>query len=251
MKFPWIPILCYHRVCPQKEVGTDSKSLCVTPAQFKNQMALLKLFRYQPISLQDLTAFLQSRKNINSRSVVLTFDDGYEDNYLYAFPILKRFSFPATIFLVTDLIGKKNLWDSGTTSLLNETQIEEMSQNGIIFGSHTATHIDLTQKSSGEVREELQRSRIKLEELTSRFDIPFCYPYARVNETSKNLAQESGYFCALAGDRGAQIQKQNYFELTRIQIFPSDSTFRFWKKIQPWYPQWLRFQQKLKNSKVS
>ena len=147
MKVPWIPILCYHRVCPKNEIGKDSPSLCVTPEQFKNQMSLLKLLGYLPLSVQALLASLQGRRNLGRRPVLLTFDDGYADNYVYAFPILKKFSFTAVIFLVTDFLGKKNVWDSGSVSLLNEGQVEEMHMNGISFGSHTATHIDLNQKS--------------------------------------------------------------------------------------------------------
>src|SRR3989338_5209539 len=110
----WVPILCYHRICPMEEVGKDSRSLCVTPKQFERQMFLLKALGYQPTTLQELSAHLKDQKNIKKRSIVLTFDDGYEDNYTYAFPLLKKYSFPATIFLVTDWIGKKNVWDSGT-----------------------------------------------------------------------------------------------------------------------------------------
>lgn len=247
----WVPIFCYHRICPEEEIGTDSRSLCVSPAQFERQMFLLKILGYRTISLQDLVSYYQDRKNIHSRSVVLTFDDGYEDNYFYAFPVLRKLKFRATIFLVTDLIGKKNSWDSGKVPLLKESQIEEMHSAGIDFGSHTATHLDLTQTNGNLIKEELLRSKEKLISLTRRLEVSFCYPYARTNETAKKLVEEAGYFCALAGSEGIGEGAEELFSMHRIQIFPSNNLFDFWRKLQSWYPYWMKVQQqKLKSSKT-
>lgn len=218
--------------------------MCVFPPQFERQMFLLKLLRIQTISLQDLVSFYQARKNIHPRSVVLTFDDGYEDNYFYAFPILRKYGLRATIFLVTDLIGKKNSWDSGTIQLLRESQIEEMHSAGIDFGSHTATHLDLTQTNGNLIREELLRSKEKLISLTRRLEISFCYPYARASEAAKKVVQEAGYFCALAGSEGIGEEVEDLFSLHRIQIFPSNNLFDFWRKLQSWYPRWMKYIQK-------
>lgn len=243
----WIPILCYHRVCPIKERGPDSPSLCLTPEQFSKQMFLLKVFGYHPITVQNLIAALEERKLPPSKAVCITFDDGYKDNYLYAFPILKRFSYPATIFLVTEFIGMKNSWDSGAVPLLNMNEIEEMMLYGEFeFGSHTERHLDLSQADETLVKKELEFSKKKIEEITSRFDIPFCYPYSRLNPLAKELVKEAGFICGFAGDEGPMEQKQDLFQLMRIQIFPSTSLFGFWKKLQPWYPKWMRFQQGLK-----
>ncbi|MBI1979508.1 MAG: polysaccharide deacetylase family protein [Elusimicrobia bacterium] len=243
----WIPVLCYHRVCPVFERGIDSPSLCVTPDQFKRQLRLLKFLGYRSITPQDLVAYRQSRKNPPRKSALLTFDDGYEDNYLYAFPLLKQFSMTATLFLVTDSIGKKNGWDSGSLSLLNESQIEEMHLSGIQFGSHTAGHLDLSQADSEVTKRELLVSKEKVQDLTSRLDIPFCYPYSRLNSQSKQLVKDAGYSCAFAGDRNFE-EGEDIFDLMRIQVFPSTSLLGFWKKLQPWYPAWYRFQKGIKKS---
>ncbi|MBI2118314.1 MAG: polysaccharide deacetylase family protein [Elusimicrobia bacterium] len=242
----WIPILCYHRVCPPAERGQDSPSLCVTPEQFSKQMLLLKIFGYKPITVQNLTEILEDRKLPPHKAVCITFDDGYKDNYLYAFSILKRFSYPAVIFLVTERIGLKNSWDSGSLSLLNFNEIEEMSFKGIQFGSHTASHLDLSQADEALIKKELEISKKKIEEITSRLDIPFCYPYSRLNPLAKQLVKEAGFICGFAGDEAPVEQKQDLFQLMRIQIFPSTSIFGFWKKLQPWYPKWMQFQKKLK-----
>ncbi len=246
MKPRWVPILCYHRVCPESEFGSDSRSLCVTPEQFTQQMAFLKLLRYKPVSLQNLVASLRGQKNIPERSVAITFDDGYEDNYLHAFPVLKKFGFTAAIFLVTDFIGKTNAWDSGTRKLLSAEQIEEMQSAGIVFGSHCANHVDLSRANAETIRRELEASRVKIEAITERRDIAFCYPYARLNDECERLVKEAGYLCAVAMDSGPMDQAGDLFQLRRVQVFPSTSLFGFWKKIQPWYPRWLAFQQKVK-----
>ena len=245
MNPPGIPILCYHRVCPEGDFG-KIRSLCVRPEDFGWQMLWLKILGYSALSVQTLVHYLRLQKNVPSRSVVITFDDGYGDNYTYAFPILKKFGFAANIFLVTDLIGKTNVWDGENVPLLTEDQIKEMRDAGIVFGSHTATHLDTTQSAPPRILEELERSKKKIEDLTWRKDVPFCYPYSRLSPEIKRRVREAGYLCGLAVDSGPLDQSQDLFELRRVQVFPSTSLFGFWKKLQSWYPRWMEFQRKLK-----
>ncbi len=240
MSRPWVPILCYHRVCPRTDPEFNFASLSVTPENFAAQMGLLKKLRYNPVSLQNLSACLNDQKNLPPRSVAITFDDGYEDNYTYAFPILKKYGFPSTIFLVTDHIKGKNVWDSGKTALLNREQIEEMQLGGVNFGSHTANHVDLSKEKEESARRELKKSYDALVEITQRTDIPFCYPYTRYTDDAKRWVKEAGYNCAVAGDRGKLNQSEDLFDLWRVQVFPSTGLFGFWKKIQSWYPVWQR-----------
>ncbi len=241
-----IPVLCYHRVCPKSERGQDSPSLCVSPEQFESQMGLLKLLGYTTVSVQNAAAAMERRKNLPARSVAVTFDDGYEDNYTYAFPILKKMGFMATVFLITDFIGKTNAWDSGKVRLLNEGQIREMHRNGIVFGSHTVSHLDMSKASAEQMKDELMRSKQVVDGLTSRVDTVFCYPYTRLNAQAKLLVKESGYFCAVSGDPLNLLDKNDIFEIPRVQVFPSTSLFGFWKKIQPWYPAWMRMVKEFK-----
>jgi peptidoglycan/xylan/chitin deacetylase (PgdA/CDA1 family) len=241
-----VPILCYHRVCPKKDFGKYD-ALCVTPEAFRAQMKLLKALGYSSFSVQNLAAYLNLQKNLPSKSVVITFDDGYEDNYTHAYPILKETGMIGNIFLVTGRIGGANVWDQEKIALLNEAQIKEMHEGGVVFGSHTVNHVDLSQAPEDQIREELAASKKKLEEITSRTDVVLCYPYGRFNETVKRLARDAGYLCALAVDAGpVEKQGSDLFELRRMQIFPSTSLLGFWKKSQSWYPRWMQIQKKLK-----
>jgi peptidoglycan/xylan/chitin deacetylase (PgdA/CDA1 family) len=234
-------------VCPADQRGADSPSLSVTPEQFENQLRLLKILGYRTLSVPDFRAVLQGRKNPPKKPVVLTFDDGYRDNYRYAYPILKKYGFTAEIFLVTE--RDRNVWDSGTQELLSPGEIEEMHLGGIGFGSHTATHLDLSKAADASAREELKRSREAVSKLTSRTDISFCYPYSRLTPEAKQWVREAGYVCAFSGDSGPEDQASDLFEVMRIQVFPSTSLFGFWKKIQPWYPAWIGWQRKRKQAR--
>jgi peptidoglycan/xylan/chitin deacetylase (PgdA/CDA1 family) len=244
----WVPILCYHRICPLSDFGSV-RALCVTPERFRSQMRLLRTLGYTALTVHDLVACFHLRKPIASKSVVITFDDGYEDNFTHAYPILQAFELTATIFLVTDLIGKVNAWDQEQVPLLKTEQIRQMSDGGITFGSHTSTHIDLSKGSAEQVRTELQASRKTLEEITSRSDTPFCYPYGRLTEDAKRMVRAEQYVCGVALDSGPWDQAQDLFELRRVPVFPGTSLFGFWRRVQPWYPRWAELRRKLQFKK--
>ncbi len=242
----WVPILCYHRVCPENEFG-KFRSLCVTPENFRSQMRLLKRLGYTSLSIQNFAANLRLQKNIPSKSVVITFDDGYRDNFTHAFPILKEFGVTANIFLVTDLIGKVNAWDQEQVPLLSADEIRLMRDGGVVFGSHTANHVDMTVVEPETVKNELKISQAALEEITRRKDIPFCYPYGRMHAEAKRWVRDAGYVCGVAVDSGPLDQGLDFFELRRVQVFPSTTLFGFWKKLQPWYPRFAAWQKKFKS----
>ena len=127
-----VPILVYHEI---KSVDPRDVLLNVTVRNFEAQMSYLKRHNYHVISLDELVASRGKGRAPAHHSIVLTFDGGYEDVYTRAFPVLKQYGFPATVFLVVRLVGKKGYltWD----------QIKEMEKSGIIFGSHAITHAAL------------------------------------------------------------------------------------------------------------
>ncbi|MFA5363307.1 MAG: polysaccharide deacetylase family protein, partial [Candidatus Omnitrophota bacterium] len=125
-----VPILMYHRF------GYQKNSLSVTPENFERQLVYLKNNGYRVISLDALVQGIGQNKKFGRKTAVITVDDGWEDNYTCAYPVLKKFGFPVTIFLAVDLIGKK-------PEFLTWEQVKTMQKDKIGFGCHTKNHIYL------------------------------------------------------------------------------------------------------------
>ena len=162
-----IPVLMYHRVVPA--VPTNSRhGIWVTAHSFEQNLVSLKQRGYSSITFEQYRLFLTGEFTLPVKPIILTFDDGYEDNYMYAFPLLKKFGFSAVIFLVADSTRQTNFWDidEPQVQLVNKKQIREMVAAGIEFGSHTVTHPNLSQCSPEQMRKEFVESKQAIEQLT-------------------------------------------------------------------------------------
>lgn len=215
-----IPILMYHKVSPDPRSG--GLGLRVPPRNFEIQMKLLSNLGYQSVNLDDVVAYLRDGGPLPDKPVVITFDDGYRDNFYWARPILQKYGFRATIFLVSDQIGKTNAWDESRgfprNSLLREEEIRTMLGEGFQFGSHSKTHLRLTGLEESKAREQITGSRVALE---TTLGIPvnyFCYPYGKYNKAVVNIVRESGYTAALTTAQGQVRKGDNIFALKRIRI---------------------------------
>lgn len=217
-----VPVLFYHKInFPAPEA--KEKSLYVNPKNFHCQMRYLKYRRYNPIYLDELVKGMKGQIKLPPKPIVITFDDGYEDNYTVAFPILKEFGFKATIFLVTEDIGKiSGVWmdsrEKLKTSLLNWSQIEEMNKGGINFQSHTHTHPVLTKLNSEQIKKELLLSRRIIEEKLQKPVNFLCYPMGDFDERVEGLVKDTGYLGALTTKRGFVKDGDDLFTLKRIGI---------------------------------
>ena len=236
-----IPVLLYHRVVP--EAPKDSHhGIWVTIQSFEQNLHSLKHRGYSPITFEQYQLFLNREFILPKKPVILTFDDGYEDNYTFAFPLLKKYGFPAVIFLAAETKRRTNFWDADEPQvpLMNNEQIREMSGAGIEFGSHTVTHPNLSHCSPEQMRKELFESKKILEQLTGKKIISLAYPYGAVNEHIKSLAAEAGYIFGIATNSGPLKFYEDFLEIRRTQIFPWTDRFGFWKKTQQRY---LRYKQ--------
>ncbi|HEX3138892.1 MAG TPA: polysaccharide deacetylase family protein, partial [Rhizobacter sp.] len=129
-RYQTIPILCYHRV------GNSTSRMTVSSAAFAEQLEWLARNDYRVLRLQDVAAFVEGKQALPARSVVLTFDDGYESYYRYAYPLLKKHGFPATVFLYSDFVG--------ASDALTWAQMQEMTATGLIdIQAHSKTHANL------------------------------------------------------------------------------------------------------------
>jgi len=237
-----IPVLMYHRIVSEAQKYSHH-GIWVTAQSFEQNLISLRQRGYSSITFKQYQLFLNREFTLPNRPVILTFDDGYEDNYTLAFPLLRKYGFSAVIFLVANATRRTNFWDidEPKVQLLNEKQICEMSTAGIEFGSHTVTHPNLSQCSPEQIRKELVESKQVIERMTGREIISIAYPYGAVNGTIKSIAAETGYKFGIATNSGPLKFYEDLFEIHRAQIFPWTDRLGFWKKTQQWY---LRYKQK-------
>jgi peptidoglycan/xylan/chitin deacetylase (PgdA/CDA1 family) len=222
-----LPIAMYHSVQP---VVPEGNRLIVSTGTFDRQMRFLKKNNYNVLPLDQAAAFIANRKKIPGRAVVLTFDDGNIDNYIYAFPVLKKYGLPATMFLVVDQIGKPDK--------LNRDQIREMQASGLVtFGSHSMSHPFLECIiDPAELTKEISGSKQALESLLARPVMSFSYPCGRLNSQVRQKAIEAGYMAAVVTNPGKSIANDDVFALKRLRISENaGNLFVFWFETSGYY----------------
>ena len=231
-----IPVLMYHRVVPEAPAQSQH-GIWVTAPSFEQHLISLHRRGFSSITFEQYHFFLSGEFTLPPKPIILSFDDGYEDNYTSAFPLLKKHGFSAVIFLVTNATRRTNFWDRDEPQvpLMNNKQIEEMSRAGIEFGSHTVTHPDLAHCSPEQIRNELIESKQMIEQVIGKEIVSVAYPFGSVNDTIKAAAAEVGYLFGIATNSGPVKFSKDFFEIRRTQIFPWTGSYGFWKKTQPWY----------------
>ena len=224
-----IPILMYH------SISDDSQFQNVTVASFRKQMEYLAS-EYEILPLKEIPKILFGARNFQGKLAVITFDDGYKDNYDFVFPILREFRLPATIFVATNYIGRDDFnqkYGFPPKEMLSWNNIKEMSQNNIDIASHTMTHSILSQLPIPKAREEIEKSKLTLEARIGRQVQTLSYPNGQVTDFTLNiecLVKESGYSCACSTIWGTLQTSTNLFALRRIRIDGNDTLFDFkWK----------------------
>ena len=218
------PVLLYHKVDSRMEWGGTWN----TPKQFERQMRFLREEGYTVVPLEDIVVGAGLKPAPTTRKLVaITFDDGYENLFHYAYPILKQYGYPATIFLITGFIGEENLWDVNVGMRrfrhLSWDEIIEMKENGFTFGSHTVTHRDLTKIPLEEVRWELAESKRSLKERIGE-EIKFLsYPFGRYSEEIQGIAKETGYTTAFTSYPRTKNSFLDPFARRRVGIYIIDT----------------------------
>lgn len=201
-----IPVLMYHSIDYEK-----GNELRLPKDQFKEQMKYLKDNGYTTLTLNELYNFLDKNKPIPEKSIVITLDDGYVDNYSNAYPILKELGIKATIFVVTSNIDKNK-------DTLTSQQIKEMDKYGIDIASHTYNHDKLDELSYEKQLDTMKKSKNDLEKILNHKVDFIAYPYGKWNETTIKAAKGAGYKMAFTTD-GRWCNKENgIYSLDRVYI---------------------------------
>jgi peptidoglycan/xylan/chitin deacetylase (PgdA/CDA1 family) len=190
---------------------------------------------YTAVSLNELLDGNRREAAGDSKRVLITFDDGYLDNFTNAFPVLKELGLPAVIFLVADFSRRTNWWDTPLgvpeARLLEPNHIAEMAGGGIDFGSHTLTHRSLPSLDDDELREELEGSRAAVERVTGKQVRAFSYPYSHLDTRVKSALQAAGYECGFAVNGGPYHSTDDRLEIRRVNVTSSAHGLRFAAKL--------------------
>ena len=210
----------YHNIgIPPK--GIKFRGLYVLPLMFRFQMWYLKIAGFKVVPLRDIVDFIKGR-NSHEKLVAITFDDGYQDFYDKAYPVIRKYHYPATVFIVSGFVGKENLWDykelNVRKKLLDWNQILELKQNGVDPGGHSKTHPYLSQLSIEELQTEILDSKTTMEEKLKCPVDYFCYPYGDYNEKVVEVVTQAKYQGAVTVQRGFVLQGDNPFEIKRVLI---------------------------------
>lgn len=206
-------VLNYHKI------DNRHHSLAVRPVDFEAQLKYLSDHGYNSISPEELYAGLAGEGTLPENPVLITFDDGYRDNYTNAFPLLKKYNFKATIFVVTSFLGKKS-------GYLTWEQAREMEKEGISIQSHTVSHRPMTDLSDEELRTELVESKKKAEEELGHPVEFIAYPTGTYNLHIAEMVKEAGYKGAFTIKYGNVDEASNIYALERVPIFHTEHTNR-------------------------
>lgn len=209
-----VPILMYHYVSePPPDADVYRKDLSVTPAQFESHLQALQDAGYQSVALTDLVSYLATgQPELPAKSVVLTFDDGYEDNYINAFPLLKKYGFTATIFVITDFV------DMQRPGYVSWDQLAEMHAAGIDVGSHSRDHADLAGRDVDFLVWQALGSRQMIESRLGFTPRLFCYPAGQYDDLAIQVIHSADYWGAVTTKQGATHAADAPFELTRVRV---------------------------------
>lgn len=220
-----VPILLYHYIGENpdpKDVARDS--LSVAPSVFDEQMNYLQKNGYTPITLDTMMAGLYGQVSLPPKPVVITFDDGYIDLYLNAFPILQKYQFRAVAFIPTGLIG--------TSYYANWDQLLEMQNSGLLsFQAHGVTHTNLASLSADQLNHELSESKKVLE---SRFGLPvnfIAYPYGIYNQKVLTSAKEAGYVGGVGTWPSNIVSEGVLYNMPRMRVGGQSSLSNFSSKL--------------------
>lgn len=232
-----IPILTYHQIAEAPPKGAPYRSLYVAPRDFARQMAFLALLGYRGLSMGDLQPYLRGEQH--GKVVGITFDDGYVNNLTHALPVLQQHGFTSTCYVVSQLLGKTNVWDIPTgiaqVPLMTATQLQQWVAGGQQVGAHTRNHVHLPDVSTEQCAQEIVLGRHELEVGAASPVTHFCYPYGDFNVETVAAVGNAGFESATTTRRGRCQTGESMLELPRVPVLRSTTRLVFWLKIATGY----------------
>lgn len=222
-----IPVLMYHHVAVP---GPSAPGNYVSPEKFRQQMAYIKQRGYEVIDLDTYYEYVAGRKKIKKRNlIVITFDDGYKDNFINALPVLEEFDFPACIFMAAGKVGQPDR--------LDVQEIKTLIEKDVTIGSHTFNEVYLPDLKIEDVEFELCHSRKVLEDITGEEVNYLCYPTGGFSGDIKGIARKCGYRMAFTTNRGyvKSYKNRDVFEIKRVKMKETDNLLALFLKLSGRY----------------
>jgi peptidoglycan/xylan/chitin deacetylase (PgdA/CDA1 family) len=228
-------VLMYHRL---GAANNDwERKYCVAPERFEAHMAALRRRGYRACSADTFVDWLCGRSPLPDRAFLLTFDDGFAGVHDYGLPVLASFGWPASVFLVSALLGKEDAWTRGqnpsgaTYPLLDRHHVAEMVRHGFSFHSHSRTHADLTSLPDARLADELAGARQDLADLLGTPPAYLAYPYGRYDERVRRAAIDAGYAAAFSVQPGFNRRGLDPYAIRRLDVFGSDTPAALLRKV--------------------
>ncbi|MEI6528960.1 MAG: polysaccharide deacetylase family protein [Candidatus Falkowbacteria bacterium] len=222
-----LPILMYHYV-ETPTATTTLKGLYLDPKIFAEQLMALNKNNYDLLFMSEAAASLQDEKLLGNKNIVLTFDDGYEDFYTEVFPLLKKYNYKATLYIIINKLG--------APGYLTREQVKELASSGLVeIGSHTFNHPDLRVLKDKDAKFEITASKKILEQISGRPVTSFAYPFGYYKTDFFALASSTGYTNAVSVIPGLKQGRENIWLLRRLR--PGDRSGEVFVK---WLDDWSK-----------
>lgn len=202
-----IPVICYHSI---NKDPSGKSPIIISTEKFRQHLKTIKDNGYTTLTMTQFNDYILGDKPVPEKSVLLTFDDGYMDNYTNAFPILKEFNMNATIFVISSYLDGKEY--------LSPSNVKEMSDYGIDIESHTVSHGRLSELSYEQQLSELKNSKEALEKLTGKTVVSIAYPEGKYNDDTTKAVLDAGYSMGFTIDRGYVGIGDNAAKLNRMCV---------------------------------
>ncbi|MGN5081190.1 polysaccharide deacetylase family protein [Aeromonas veronii] len=233
-----MPVIMYHRFIEQdREKGVHGTWMPIT--MFEKHLRLMKWLGYETLTFRDLAdkGFIH-RLQYGKKYLMITADDGYQDNLTRMLPLLEKYGYKAVVYVVTG--EGYNRWDvehptnpDTKVSLMSGEQVKALAASGHVeIGGHTLTHPRLSQLTAEQQVHEIQENKRQLEALLGHPLLSFAYPYGDINDSAKEQAIAAGYRFAVATNSGPKAMHQDPYQIRRIAIFPRTDVFGLWRKIR-------------------
>ncbi|MEE4236718.1 MAG: polysaccharide deacetylase family protein [Anderseniella sp.] len=237
-------VLMYHQV--DTPVSDKDRRFCTPPADFAAQMNWLVETGYRPASMDEMLAHVAGKAPLPEKSLHVTFDDGFVGVLEHALPTLKEHAIPATLFALPQRMGMTNDWmlERGfpRRALISMTQLRLLADEGVTIGSHTCTHVRLTDVGPDIAAKEIADSKHELEDILGKEVSHFAYPYGLFNQAVRDLVVQAGYRSACSTRSGFNRPGEDPFLIRRIDISGMDKLWQFRQKLHHGINQAARLQ---------